>query len=113
MINNEKIALLMSFLRYKGRWNLPPVKYIDFGKHFSFIAVLHNLDWYLFSLARLMSFMIPRRISICKGILKSIVYDEGLKLPTNNEVKDLYDKLIEVLTPRQIYVLQKKGGTSW
>lgn len=72
-LSERQLANAMASLRDHGRWDEPPGKAIDFGRDFGFVSPTFIPGHYVFPIARFLSLLPTRSVSIASSLLESLV----------------------------------------
>ena len=110
-LSKRQVASLMSFLRIDGRWDIPPVEGIRFGKKFGFVSSAWTTNQYVFPLAHILSFM-PRRLSktTIEYVMEGVPLDRDVDLPYEYLAGELVRNGFSKLDKKSCYIIKAREG---
>jgi len=111
-LSKHQLAILISFLCIRERWDTPPTEVIQFGKQFGFIGFAWTEDQYIFPLAYVFSFMLYSLSKITiKHIIEEISPDTiDVNFPFKHLAQELIQKEFFCFTERECYIIKAREG---
>jgi len=108
-LSERQLALAMSSLRARGRWNTTPARAIEFGQRFGFCAPGWAPREYVFPISKVLSHLPARSAERALSILEALLGAKMDAVPLDAILKAAKEAVSD-LPPRQARVLQARAG---
>ena len=109
-LSEHQVAMLMNSLRVDGRWDVPPLETIQFGRHLGFIGHAWTSGHYVFPVARILSFMSSSAAKVATTVLESFTEMQERGLSFEQLLQQSVQEGFSKFSPRVAYVVRAREG---
>jgi len=111
-LSKHQLAILISFLCIRERWDTPPIEVIQFGKQFGFIGTNYTENQYVFPLAYILSFMSYKLSeTTVQYIIKEVSSNTiDVNFPFRHLAQKIIQEKFSCFTYRECYVIKAREG---
>lgn len=109
-LSEQQLASTLSYLRRDGRWDSVPIEAVRWGQSLGLICKAYTKGYYVFPLARILSFMKSRDLTVIARLLLDFCESKIWMLSLKKLVKESLKNGFSKFTDQISYIIQNREG---